>query len=115
MSSDNFNIYIDPEIRGTPGLYKNIDDVLVSASNMGMLEQRMEKMLQVCLKKNMKLNPDKAQLGHRVDFGGVTIETKTKGDDERRVYILSKPNVTQLNSTQSNSKATSLRLDTVAT
>ena len=58
MSSDNFNIYIDPEIRGTPGLYKNIDDVLVSASNMGMLEQRIEEMLQVCLKKNMKLNPD---------------------------------------------------------
>ena len=46
-----------------PGFYKNIDDVLVSASNMEMLEQTMEKMLQACLKKNMKLNPDKVQIG----------------------------------------------------
>ena len=32
--------------------------------------------------------PDKVQIGRRVDFGGVTIEAcKTKGDDERRVYM----------------------------
>ena len=29
VSSDYFNICTDPDIRGTPGLYKNIDDVLV--------------------------------------------------------------------------------------
>ena len=67
VSSDFFNIYMEQEIRGAPGFYKNIDDVLVSASNMEMLEQRMEKMLQVCLKKNMKLNPDKVQIGRRVE------------------------------------------------
>ena len=55
---------------------------------MEMLEQRMEKMLQVCLKKNMKLNPDKVQIGRCVDFGGVTIEAcKTRGDDQRRIYL----------------------------
>ena len=53
-----------------------------------MLEQRMEKMPQVCLKKNMKLNPDKVQLGRRVEFGGVSIEAcKTRGDDQKRVYL----------------------------
>ena len=55
---------------------------------MGMLEQRMEKMLEVCLKKNMKLHPDKLQIGRRVTFGGVTIEAcKAEGDAERRVYM----------------------------
>ena len=55
---------------------------------MGVLEQRMEKMLKVCLKKNMKLHPDKFQIGRRVTFGGVTIEAcKARGDDERRVYL----------------------------
>ena len=75
-------------MRGAPGIYKNIDDVLVSASNIVMLEQRMEKMLQVCLKKNMKLHPDKVQLGRRVEFGGVSVEAcRTEGDDQKRVYL----------------------------
>ena len=54
MSSDYFNRCTDDQIRNVPGYYKNIDDVLVCANNIGMLEQRMEKMLEVCLKKNMK-------------------------------------------------------------
>ena len=54
VSSDYFNICTDDQIRNVPGYYKNIDDVLVSASNMEMLEQRMEKIIEVCLKKNMK-------------------------------------------------------------
>ena len=88
VSSNHFNICTDPELRGTPGVYKNIDDVLVSASSIIMLEQRMEKMLQVCLKKNMKLNPDKVQLGRRVEFGGVSIEAcKTRGDAQKRGYL----------------------------
>ena len=68
MSSDYFNICTDDQIRNVLGYYKNIDDVLLSASNMEMLEQRMEKMLKVCLKKNMKLHPDKIQIGRRVTF-----------------------------------------------
>ena len=55
VSSDYFDICTDQDIRGAPGFYKNIDDVLVSASGMEMLEQRMEKMLQVCLKKNIQI------------------------------------------------------------
>ena len=48
----------------------------------------MEKMLQVCFKKNMKLHPDKLQIVRRVTFGGVTIEAcKSEGDAQRRVYM----------------------------
>ena len=87
MSSDYFNICTDDEIGSVPGFYKNIDDVLVCGDNMGVLEERMEKMLKVCLRKNMKLHPDKLQLGREVTFGGVTVEAcKAEGDSQRRVY-----------------------------
>ena len=53
-----------------------------------MLEERLEKMLKVCERKNMKLHPEKLQLGRRVTFGGVTIEaSQTVGDDRKRVYL----------------------------
>ena len=45
-------------------------------------------MLQVCLKKNIKLNPDKVKLGRRVEFGGISIQAcRTEGDDQKRVYL----------------------------
>ena len=88
VSSDYFNICTDDQIHNVPGYYKNIDDVLVSASNMEMLEMRMEKMLEVCLKKNMKLHSDKMQIGRRVTSGRVTIEAcKSDGDTHWRVYM----------------------------
>ena len=42
VSSYYFNICTDNKIRNALGDYKNIDDVLVSANNMGMLEERMK-------------------------------------------------------------------------
>ena len=61
---------------------------MVSASNMKLQEQRMEKILEVCPKKNMKLHPEKMQIGRRVTFGGVTIEAcKSDGDAQRRVFM----------------------------
>ena len=69
-------------------MYKNIDDVLITGNNIIILEERLERMLKVCVRKNMKLHPDKLQIGRRVTFGGVTIEaSKTKGDEQRRVYM----------------------------
>ena len=51
VSSDYFNICTDDNIRGMPGMYKNINDVLLTGSNMGMLEERLERMLEVCVRK----------------------------------------------------------------
>ena len=81
MSYDYFNLCTDDQIRNVPGYYKNIDDVLLSADNMGMLEERMEKMLEVCLRKNMKL--------HEMDKLGVKLgrsssyNPQSKGGAER--------------------------------
>ena len=88
ISSDYFNICTDDQIRGEKHVYKNIDDIMVTGNNIGALEERMEKILKVCLKKNLKLHPDKLQMGRRVTFGGVTIEAcKTEGDNQRRIYM----------------------------
>ena len=88
MSSGYFNICTENEIRNVPGYYKNIDDVLVSANNMGMLEERMEKMLKVSLRKNMKLHPDKLQIGRKLTFGGVTIEAWIAEGDTPSILML---------------------------
>ena len=69
-------------------MYKNIEDIMVTGNSIVALEERMEKILKVCLRKNLKLHPDKLQIGRRVTFDGVTIEAcKTEGDNQRRVYM----------------------------
>ena len=59
QSSDLFNIHTDPQIRGCKGIYKNVDDILPAAPTPGQLEKKMEEVLKVCRKKNMKLSPSK--------------------------------------------------------
>ena len=42
----------------------------------------------MCLRRNLKLHPEKIQLGRRVEFGGVSVEaSRAKGDDQKRVYL----------------------------
>ena len=48
------------------------------------LEQKMEDVLKVCRKKNMKLSPSKFQCARQVNFGGVTIEALKQKDDTQR-------------------------------
>ena len=87
-SSDLFNIHTDPQLRGTKGVYKNVDDILTAAPTPGQLEHKMEQVLKVCRKRNMKLSPSKFQCARQVTFGGVNIEAlKQRGDTETRVYL----------------------------
>ena len=58
-SSDLFNIHCDSQLRGHEGIYKKVDDILTAAPNPGQLEEKMEDVLRVCKKKNMKLSPSK--------------------------------------------------------
>ena len=79
ICSDYFNTCTDEGIKGMKGFYKNIDDVLVAAPAVETLEKRMQKMLDVCMARNMKLIPKKLQLGRKVTFGGIlTKSTKKK-------------------------------------
>lgn len=88
VSSDFFNLLTDPEIRGSPGMFKNVDDILASATSLKQLEERMRKLLEICRKRNMKLSPKKLQLGKTVVYGGCVLEgTKAQGDQVEGVYI----------------------------
>ena len=62
--------------------------IMCSAPTPEQLEQKMEQVLKVCRKKNMKLSPSKFQCARQVTFGGVNIEAlKQRGDTETRVYL----------------------------
>ena len=88
VSSDWFNLLTDPGIRGSPGYYKNVDDILTTSCSLSQLEERMRKLLDICRKKNMKLSPKKLQLGKKVIYGGIVLEgTKAQGDPCEGVYI----------------------------
>ena len=87
-SSDLFNIHTDLQLRGCKGVYKNVDDILTAAPTPGQLEQKMEQVLKVSRKRNMKLSPSKFQCARQVTFGGVNIEAlKQQGYTETRVYL----------------------------
>ena len=62
-SCNLFNIATDEEIRGKPGYFKNIDDILATAKTIDQLEQRMEKLLNTCRRKSMKHSLHKFCLG----------------------------------------------------
>ena len=87
-SCDIFNIVTDGDIRNKKGYFKNVDDVLTSANSVELMEKRLRNLLQICRKKNIKLNGTKFEVGRQVTFGGVTITGKREvGDEKTRVYI----------------------------
>ena len=67
---------------------KKNNDILTAAPTPGQLEEKMEAVLEVCLKRNMKLSPSKFHCARQVSFGRVTIESlKQRGNDKRRMYL----------------------------
>ena len=87
-SCDLFNIITDEGIRNKEGHFKNIDDILTSATSINQMEDRLRKLLTLCRKRNMKLNLEKFEVSHRVTFGGVELSGERKlGDKSRKVYI----------------------------
>jgi hypothetical protein len=87
-SYDIFNIITDKGIRNKKGHFKNVDDILTAATSISQMEERLHALLLLCRDKNMKLNPDKFEVSHKVTFGGVELSGERKlGDQARRVYI----------------------------
>ena len=74
VSPDIFNLLTDGELRGIPWILKNMDDLLITASNFQELTERRVYVLQVCQRKNIKLSPKKFQAGECVTFGGTEIK-----------------------------------------
>ena len=88
MSSDFFNIFTDPQIRNKVGYYKNVDDILTTAKDIGELEARMKTLLKICRARNMKLAPSKFQMVQRVVYRGTMLEaSKQMCDRDLSAYI----------------------------
>ena len=77
-SSDAFLILSDKDLRNRAWCFKNMDDLLISASTGDILERRIEYVLKVCEKKNAKLSPSKFKISNNVSFGGHQISYSNK-------------------------------------
>ena len=71
---DTFNKVSDPELRDIDQIQKNMDGLLLSKQNFKKLDPIIERILLICLKKNMKLNPSKFKVGHEVKFGSTLVK-----------------------------------------
>ena len=68
-----FNIITDDEIRSIDESKKNMDDISLAQRNYNLLDPVIDKLLMICRKKNLKLNPSKFKIGNQVDFGGTRL------------------------------------------
>ena len=69
-----FNIVSNEELRDMESVKKNMDDMLLSKRSFKKLDPVIDKVLAICRKKNMKLNPKKFKIGASVEFGGTNVK-----------------------------------------
>ena len=48
-------------------------DILLSEESYKKLDPVIDRILSICRRRNMKLNPDKFRVGKEVEFGGPTV------------------------------------------
>ena len=72
-----------------------MDDILVGASSMSLLVRRINFVLDVCRKTNVKLSPKKFKLGKEVVFGGYRISHDVVND-----LVLIQPSVEKVEAIQ---------------
>ena len=51
-----------------------MDDLLLLEENFKKLNPIIDRILSICRKRNMKLNPSKLKVGHKVEFGGTHVK-----------------------------------------
>ena len=72
---------VSSEIRYKDGYYKNVDDILTTAKDIGELEARMKTLLKICRAHNMKLAALKFKMGQRVVYRGTMLEASKQIND----------------------------------
>ena len=83
LSCDIFNIISDGGIRKVEGHLKNIDDILTTSSSVDQMEQRLRRLLGICQVKNIKLSPEKFNIGQEVTFGGLDLKEQKLKETQR--------------------------------
>ena len=88
QSRPRFSIFgTAPEIRNTPDAWKNADDILGGGIELEDLDVVMRRIFSVCRKRGIKLSPSKLQIGRRIKWGGVIVESVGEADGENDVFI----------------------------
>ena len=64
-----------------------MDDVLTTASSINQLEIRLVKILNTCRRQNIKLNPDKFDVGTSVVYGGCQLSSVVPKKGSPRIFI----------------------------
>ena len=86
ISPEIFDIGTAPEIRNTPDAWKNPDHILGRGIELEDLDA-MRRIFSVCRKRGIKLSPSKLQIGRRIKWGGVIVESVGQADGENDVFI----------------------------
>ena len=94
MSPEVFDLSTAPEIRNTPDCYKNADDILGGGTSLRALDLVMRRIFSVCKKRGIKLAPSKLEVGRRLRWGGVIVESI--GPKDGRSDVLISPDQTKL-------------------
>merc|ERR1712082_328171 len=75
ISPEVFDLSTAPEIRNTSNCFKNADDILGGGKSLRDLGLVMRRIFAVCLRRGIKLAPSKLQVGRRLRWGGVMVES----------------------------------------
>merc|ERR1712030_127678 len=87
ISPEVFDLSTAPEIRNTPDCFKNADDILGGGGTLLDLDLVMRRIFSVCLRRGIKLAPSKLQVGRRLRWGGVMVESVGRKDGRSDVLI----------------------------
>ena len=88
-SSDEWCRRSDQVVAGLEGVQKIVDDVLVSAPTLSILEQRIRKVLTRCEQEHVAISLNKFQIGHTVKFAGHIISSEGVQPDPERIKAIS--------------------------
>merc|ERR1711891_74334 len=94
ISPEVFDLSTAPEIRNTSNCFKNADDILGGGRSLRALDLVMRRIFSVCLRRGIKLAPSKLQVGRRLRWGGVMVESV--GPRDGRSDVLISPDQTKL-------------------
>ena len=76
-SSDEWCKRSDEALYGIPGVHKLVDDILIEATDYDDLLEKLESVLERCLKSNITISLDKLQIGDSVIFAGYKVSAKS--------------------------------------
>ena len=75
-SSDEWCKRSDEALSGIPGVHKLVDDILIEAEDYNKLFERIETVLDRCVKSNITISLKKMEVGESVVFAGYTISNE---------------------------------------